>query len=565
MGARLLKQWIQCPLIESATINDRLDCVQALTGNHSARQELVKRMSNVQDIPRILSKVSSGSANARDLVGLGASLEAIPSIEELARESGLPDRFCSLGDFDQIQVEILGRLSESPPLTITDGGLFLEGVNAQLDEYRTMHRDGQGFIDSLEAAERERTGIRNLKIKFNRVFGYFIEITKSNFGNVPADYQRKQTMVSAERFITPELKEKEGEILKAEERAKALEYEMFLELRNLVAGSILEIKKAATVLAELDVFVSLATVAIENDYVRPRLAVGSVLKIQGGRHPVVERMLPDSRFVPNDLHMRVEESQIAILTGPNMAGKSTYLRQAAVMVIMAQMGSFVPATDMELGLVDRIFTRVGAADDLVTGQSTFMVEMQETSYILKNATSQSLVILDEVGRGTSTYDGLSLAWAIVEYLYRTATLRPKTLFATHYHELTELADLYPGICTLKTKVLDQGDRVLFLHKVEPGAADKSYGIHVAELAGLPTQVLDRAKEILFELEKDEQRDLQNKRKRMKSLKFPSTEAEQLRLFDPAIHPVLEEIRALDVENLTPLAALQILARYKSRL
>jgi DNA mismatch repair protein MutS len=558
MGGRLLRRWLLYPLVQLPQIQARLDAVAALVRDYAATQEVARALSNIHDIPRILAKVSSRSATPRDLSSLGTSLAILPYLTDQAAAFGLAALAKRIQPFDELAARLTSSLAEPAPITISEGGIFKEGMSAELDRLRNMDRDAKGMLARIEEQERERTGIKSLKIKYNRVIGYFIEITKSNLASVPSDYQRKQGMAGGERFVTPELQETEAEILRAEERAQGLEHEMFTELRGEVEGHVGALKATAEALAELDAFVSLALVAVENDYVRPSFLAGRKLRIEAGRHPVVEKMISSGSFVPNDLVLGEGQSQIAILTGPNMAGKSTFLRQAALLTVMAQMGSFVPARAMELEPVDKVFTRVGASDDLASGQSTFMVEMKETSYILKNASSQSLVILDEVGRGTSTYDGLSLAWAILEVLFKT--VRPRTLFATHYHELTELAGLFPGITNLSTKVLEKGDSVVFLHKVGEGFADKSYGIHVAMLAGLPESVLLRAREILFELEQDEERDLDKKRKKLKG---KEKEPEQQLLFGVQDHPAVEEIRKADLNNMTPLAALNLLAKLRS--
>ncbi|MBI4862455.1 MAG: DNA mismatch repair protein MutS [Candidatus Riflebacteria bacterium] len=563
MGGRLLRRWLLYPLLAVDRIGARLDMVEALVKAHGVAQDLSRALSGIYDIPRILAKVTARTASPRDLAGLGASLGRLPEIKSRVAAAGLSQLSGRVELFETIRNHLDRALADPAPLVVTEGGVFRDGYDAELDRLRSLSRDAKTHVAKLEEMERERTGIRSLKIKYNRVLGYFIEVTRSNLGSVPQDYQRKQGMAGGERYVTPELKEREQEILQAEDHARGLEHELFSALRHEVELLVPQMKAISNTLAELDALVSLGLVALENRYVRPEFVDGGRLVIESGRHPVVEKMLPAGSFVPNDLAMVPGSSQIIIVTGPNMAGKSTFLRQAALLTVMAQMGSFVPARRMQLSPVDKVFTRVGASDDLASGQSTFMVEMREAGYILKNATGRSLVILDEVGRGTATYDGLSLAWSIVEYLYRHGSTRPNTLFATHYHELTELANLFPGIANLSTKVLEKGQDVVFLHKVGEGPADKSYGIHVAMLAGLPEPVLTRAREILFELEQDEERDLEKKRRRLKGGRS-ERDPEQLLLFEAMEHPVLRELRGMDVNSMTPLAALNFLAQLKEK-
>lgn len=563
MGGRLLRRWLLYPLLSRELIKERLDSIGKLHDAYGSAQELSRILSGVYDIPRILAKVSSQNASPRDLSGLSVSLSRLPEIKRQIASLGLTRLSERIELFEPLAERLRSRLADPAPLLLTEGGIFNSGIDPELDRLRSLSRDAKAHVAQLEEAERERTGIRSLKIKYNRVLGYFIEVTRSNLKSVPEDYQRKQGMASGERYVTPALKQREAEILTAEERASGLEYELFTELRREVEALVSPLKSTATALAELDALVALSLVAVENRYVRPEFATGGTLKILGGRHPVVERMLPSGSFVPNDVVISRESRQIIILTGPNMAGKSTFLRQSALLTIMAQLGSFVPADRMEFEPVDKVFTRVGASDDLASGQSTFMVEMKETAYILKNATDRSLVVFDEVGRGTSTYDGLSLAWAIIEFLNRGEGPRPRTLFATHYHELTELATLFGGIANLSTKVLEKGDQVVFLHKVGEGSADKSYGVHVAQLAGLPEAILVRAREILFELEKNEERDVETKRRRLKKGRV-ARDPEQLLLFDIVEHPVVIELKNIDINTLTPLSALNLLAKLKEK-
>ncbi len=563
MGRRLLRTWLHRPLLDSKTLLARQDRVQALLDSGHCRREIRSSLKSVADIPRVLARISSRQASPRDLGALRRSLQMLPVLKKRMAEAGLKKLAARVGDFQDLTTRLESWLVDEPPTAATEGGLIRPGIDGALDEIRSMASDAKGFVARMEERERQRTGIRSLKIRYNRVMGYFIEITKTHLDSVPEDYRRKQTLAGGERYITEELKKKEGEILTAEDRSRRMEYDLFCRLRDGVSEYRALLQQAASSLSELDVYGSLADVAELHRYVRPQFLEEASLRIDEGRHPVVERVLTGEPFVPNSIDLHPDKSRTLILTGPNMAGKSTYLRQVALLVLMAQIGSYVPAKSMSLGVVDRVFTRVGASDNLVFGESTFMVEMKETSYILQNATPRSLVILDEVGRGTATYDGLSLAWAIVEHLHITPELAPKTLFATHYHELTELANLLPGISNGCVLVEEMGEDIIFLHRIGPGAADKSYGIQVARLAGLPTAVIDRAKTILFELSVDEERDIERKRLALSSQGSQKEDPVQLRLFVPEASPVVEEIRRLDVDGLTPLEALNLLARYKS--
>ncbi|MBI4865883.1 MAG: DNA mismatch repair protein MutS [Candidatus Wallbacteria bacterium] len=565
MGRRLLREWVQHPLLDLSGIAARQRRVGALVESVHCRKELRSKLRGVADIPRLLARVASRQAGPRDLVALRRSLEAFPELKALMEESGLSDLSSRIGDFSALAAELARWLVDEPPLELSEGGVIRPGVDERLDHLRELFTGAKSYLARLEEAERQRTGIKSLKIRYNRVMGYYIEITRTNLESVPEDYRRKQTLSNGERFVTEELKRKEEEILTAEDKAASLEYELFCRLRDGLDEHRTRLQQAAGALAELDVYAGLAEVAELYRYVRPEFIEAPELTIEDGRHPVVERVLTGEPFVPNSVALVPEQSQTIILTGPNMAGKSTYLRQVALLVVMAQLGSYVPARSMRLGVVDKVFTRVGASDNLVFGESTFMVEMKETAYILQNATPRSLVILDEVGRGTATYDGLSLAWAIVEYLHTTPELAPKTLFATHYHELTELANLLPGVVNGCVMVEEVGEDIVFLHRIATGAADKSYGIQVARLAGLPAPVIERSKTILFELSVDEERDIERKRLAMSSKKKKAAEedGQQLRLFVQDPSPVVEELRRLDVDRLTPLDALNLLARYKS--
>jgi len=504
MGGRLLRDWLLRPLRDVAAINRRLDVVEALAHDPLLRTELREALGAVRDLERTVTRLCVGAnANARDLAALQAGLATVPGLRALVAgldldlPRGLREQ---LHDLPELGERIRSAISDEPPLAVKDGGLIRDGYNAQLDELRRASTEGKGWIAALQTREQERTGIKSLKVRYNQVFGYYLEISKANLHLVPADYIRKQTLVNAERFLTPELKEIEDKILGAEEKSKALEYELFLELRAAAAAETARIQETARAIAELDVLAALGETAAHDNYCRPCLTLEPVLDLRDGRHPVLDHWRRDEPFVPNDTLLDTQDNQLLIITGPNMAGKSTYIRQVALLMVMAQMGSFVPASAATVGIADRIFTRVGAADDLSRGQSTFMVEMVETANILNNATANSLVILDEVGRGTSTFDGLSLAWAIAEFLHDTPACKARTLFATHYHELTELALTRSGVKNYNVAVREWEDKVIFLRKIIPGGADKSYGIHVARLAGLPRPVVERAREVLDNLE-----------------------------------------------------------------
>lgn len=505
MGGRLLREWILRPLYDKQEIDRRLDAVEVLRDDPLTLSEIIETLGVVRDLERITGRLNLGSANARDLAALATSLSILPGVKALLEEFDAPllrEIESQIVPQPQLADEISRALNEELPLTISDGGIIRTGYNAVLDELRSAASEGKGWLASVQNREQERTGIKSLKVKYNSVFGYYIEVSKANLALVPEDYVRKQTLVNAERFITPELKELESKILGAEEKAKALELEIFQELRMLALQHTLEIQNTARELAVLDVICSLAECARERRYVRPEISEDDTLSITGGRHPVLELNLEGEDFVPNDCLLDGAGNRMMLITGPNMAGKSTYIRQTALLTVMAQIGSFIPAEKAHIGLVDRIFTRVGAADDLARGQSTFMVEMVETANILNYATPRSLVILDEIGRGTSTFDGLSIAWAVAEYLHDDAHCRCRTQFATHYHELTQLAEEKRGVNNYNIAVREYGDRIIFLRQIVPGATDRSYGIHVAMLAGLPKAVIKRAGEILNDLEQD---------------------------------------------------------------
>ena len=569
MGARLLRSWLLAPPLEISTIRSRHDAVEELFARSIERGELREALARVKDMERILGRLSLGTANARDLVALRESMAALPAVHAVRGRftaslmSPAPAQEDLLADLES---RISSAIADEPPADLHQGGIVRDGFSAELDDLRAISRDGRAYIASLESRERKRTGIASLKVRHNRVFGYYIEVSKANLAHVPADYDRKQTLVGAERYITPELKEYEEKVLTAQDRIDVLEHRIFCEVRDGVAAASGRIRAAASLIARLDALAGFAEIAAAERYVRPRMTEEGPLRIDGGRHPVVERasMTP---FVPNGVDLGGEGPRVLIITGPNMGGKSTYLRQTALITLLAHAGSFVPADEATVPLVDRIFSRVGASDDLASGQSTFMVEMTETANILHNATSRSLVLLDEVGRGTATFDGLSLAWAIVEHLLSGPDRAPMTLFATHYHELTDLALTQPGVRNMTMAVEETASGVVFLRRVLEGTSDRSYGIHVAKLAGLPRRVIERAKEILRNLESDEVG-----RDGMPRLARRGTEKEsdhQLHLFggdsDPVAESVVNEIRALDPDAMTPLGALQLLAQFKQAL
>ena len=563
MGARLLRQWVLAPLTALAPIDERLDAVAALVDDGLTRGALRDVLDGVRDVERLAAKVASNRATPRELGALGASLARLPEVERLVRDLVMRGASVALlerllADWDSCVAEadaVRATLVERPPLTIGEDATIASGVDPELDRLRRLRDGGKDGIAAIQATERERTGIASLKVGFNKVFGYYIEVTKSNLHLVPADYQRRQTITNGERFVTPALKEYEETILTAGERIEARERELFDALRSRVATRIAALQCAARAIALLDVLASLADVATREGYARPTLTNEFALEITAGRHPVVERMMPRDKFIPNDVCLTAN-ARVIILTGPNMAGKSTILRQVGLIVLLGQMGSFVPATAARIGLVDRVFTRVGASDNLVRGQSTFMVEMAETSAILHSATERSLVLLDEIGRGTSTYDGVSIAWAVSEHLHENT--KCKTIFATHYHELTQLAQQLDAVRNFNVAVREVNDDVLFLHRLQPGGADRSYGIEVGRLAGLPNEVLQRAREVLAILE-GEQLASGNGRGHTNDAKRPKVQSDQLGLFSPAPNPLVERLASLDTDAMTPLQALATLA------
>lgn len=566
MGGRLLRQWLERPLIDIDQIRRRQDAVLALYNDTMLRAGLRESLSQISDLERLCSRVVYGTANARDLVSLRTSLGKLPELVSQL-ETGSTGETLSLitAQIDLLSdlYDLLNRsLVDDPPISVREGGLIREGYNKDLDELRQLSRDGKQWITDLEQKERERTGIKSLKVGFNKVFGYYIEVTRANLSLVPKDYHRKQTLANAERYITEELKQKEAQVLGAQDKAVELEYELFVQVRQTAAAAAPRILQTAHAIAQLDVLCSLAQVAVDRDYVRPELGPSGQIIIEGGRHPVVEAMLKDTRFVPNDVRLDRNSSQVIILTGPNMAGKSTYLRMVACITLLAQIGSFVPAESARIGLVDRIFTRVGASDDLGTGQSTFMVEMNEIMLALSQGTARSLVIIDELGRGTSTYDGMALARAVAEYIHDQ--LGALTIFSTHYHELADLELTHSRIRNYRMEVLERGSDVIFLYKVMRGRADKSYGIHVAKLAGLPKKVLNRARQILQELETTQA----FKQATLDSLMAQeetvvSSEPEQP--LPEGAKRVLDELGDIDINRLTPLEALNLISSWKALL
>ncbi len=564
MGSRLLRKWIEQPLLNPEEIVTRLDGVEEFKEEPILRSDLQELLGGIYDLERLMSKVVYGTVNGRDLVALKNSLSLLPQIRSLLQVCKAPyhkeihSRFDVLEDIHQLIKE---GITEEPPISVREGDIIKSGYNKEVDRLRKAKKEGKQWIASLEAEEKQKTNIKNLRIRFNKVFGYYIEITKSNLDLVPERYIRKQTLTNAERYITPELKEIEETILGAEEKIVELEYDLFVDIRNKIAQEVKRIQKTAQWIAIIDVLQSLAEVAERQNYSKPQITKDGVIQIEQGRHPVVEKMMPMEQFIPNDTFLNQDEHQLCIITGPNMAGKSTYMRQVALIVLMAQMGSFVPAQKAHIGVVDRIFTRVGASDDLSSGQSTFMVEMSEVSNILHNATKNSLLILDEIGRGTSTFDGLSIAWAVIEHIAGPNQIGAKTLFATHYHELTELEGKIHGIQNYCIAVKEQGDDIIFLRKIQPGGADHSYGIQVAKLAGLPLQVIERANMILYELEET---DIAKKTKHIPTTSstsdssIPANIPTQLNLFNQKEYELLKELRELNVIEITPMESMQIL-------
>ena len=576
MGARTLRKYVEQPLIDKKSIVKRLDAVAELKDNAICREEIREYLNPVYDLERLVGKITYQSANPRDLIAFQSSLSMLPSVKCILKDMEsdlLKEIYEELDPLEEL-CDLVGRaIQEEPPLAMKEGGIIKDGYNEEVDRLRKAKSEGKNWLADLETKEREKTGIKNLRIRYNKVFGYYLEVTNSFKDLVPDYYTRKQTLANAERYIIPELKELEDTILGAEDKLCALEYELYFEVRNTIAAELTRIQRTAKAVAKLDVIASLALVAERNNYVRPKINEKGVIDIRDGRHPVVEKMIPNDMFIANDTYLDDKKQRISIITGPNMAGKSTYMRQAALIVLMAQLGSFVPASSANIGLVDRIFTRVGASDDLASGQSTFMVEMNEVANILRNATSKSLLILDEIGRGTSTFDGLSIAWAVVEYISNSKLLGAKTLFATHYHELTELEGKISNVNNYCIAVKEKGDDIVFLRKIVKGGADKSYGIQVAKLAGVPDPVINRAKEIVEELVTADitgkVKDIavqgsETKKKTQK--KLDEVDLTQFSLFDTVKDDdVLNELKELDVSHMTPMDAMNKLYQLQNKL
>ncbi len=564
MGARLLRQYIEQPLISKSDINNRLDSVEELFGNPMLREEIREYLLPVYDIERLMSRISCQTANGRDLLAFKQSIGMIQPIKSILKSCTSPllkDIESQMDDLYDLYESIDAAIAEEPPVTIREGKLLRDGYSEDVDRLRSATTDGKVWLADLEAKERERTGIKNMKVKYNKVFGYYLEVTNSNLHLVPDDYIRKQTMSNGERYITPELKEMENTILGAQEKLVALEYDLFLELRESLGHEVGRIKQSADYLSQVDALQSLAEASYKENFTRPTINEEGVVNIKDGRHPVVEKMMGNDQFISNDTFLDLAEHRFSIITGPNMAGKSTYMRQVALITLMAQVGSFVPASEATISVCDRIFTRVGASDDLASGQSTFMVEMTEVANILRNGTKNSLIILDEIGRGTSTFDGLSIAWAVVEYIVNSNKIGAKTLFATHYHELTELEGKIDGVQNYCISVEEQGDDIIFLRKIIQGGANNSYGIQVAKLAGVPIFVVERAKMILKELDKA---DITKHAESIQVMAAPEQdEALQLNLFDAQPSELVSTLNEIDINNLTPIEALNLVAKLKS--
>jgi len=577
MGARNLRKYVEQPLIDKDSINERLDAVEEFKNNAILREEIREYLAPVYDLERLVSKITYQTANPRDLTAFESSLSMLPHIKCILNDMKSPLNkrlYEELDPLEDICQLIQSAIREEPPITMREGGIIRDGYNEEVDRLRSAKSDGKDWLAKLEEQEREKTGIKNLRIRYNKVFGYYLEVTNSFKNMVPDYYTRKQTLANAERYIIPELKELEDTILGAEDKLYALEYQLYCEVRDQIAKEVVRIQTTARTIANTDTFASLALVAEQNNYVRPHVNEKGVIDIKDGRHPVVEKVIPHDMFITNDTYLNDKKNRISIITGPNMAGKSTYMRQTALIVLMAQIGSFVPASFADIGLVDRIFTRVGASDDLASGQSTFMVEMTEVANILRNATSKSLLILDEIGRGTSTFDGLSIAWAVIEHISSSKLLGAKTLFATHYHELTELEGKIDNVNNYCIAVKEKGDDIIFLRKIVKGGADKSYGIQVARLAGVPSSVTDRAKEIVEELI---HADITTRIKdiavqggsgevKVRAKKYDEVDLAQISLFDTVKDDdVITEIKNLDVSNLTPIDALNTLYQLQNKL
>ena len=576
MGARLLRTWIEQPLIHKEEIIRRQDVVEELNMSYISREELCEYLNPIYDLERLIGRISYKTANPRDLIAFKTSLEMLPHIKRLLgefRSAVFKELEADLDPLEDLYSLIERAIEDDPPITVRDGGMIKEGFSEEADRLRQAKTEGKDWLAQLESREKEKTGIKNLKIKFNKVFGYYFEVTNSFKSLVPDYFIRKQTLTNAERYTTDELKELEDIIMGAEEKLVSLEYDLFCQVRDEIASQVVRIQKTAKAIAGIDVFCSLSAVASRHNYVKPAINEKGVIQIKNGRHPVVEQMMRDDLFVANDTFLDNGKNRLSIITGPNMAGKSTYMRQTALIVLMAQIGSFVPASKANIGIVDRIFTRVGASDDLASGQSTFMVEMTEVANILRNATAKSLLILDEIGRGTSTFDGLAIAWAVIEHISNPKLLGAKTLFATHYHELTELEGKLPGVNNYCIAVKERGDDIVFLRKIVKGGADKSYGIQVAKLAGVPDSVINRAKELVEELVSADitstVKDIASEGKKSKAkqpLHYDEVDMEQISLFDTVKDDdVLEELKSIKIDELRPVDALNVLYRLQNKL
>ena len=577
MGARMLRMFVEQPLINKDEITARQDMIEELNSKTIDREELREYLNPVYDLERLMTRISCKTANPRDLIAFKNSLEMLPHIKNIIKNfESLSFRDCydKLDDLQDIYNLISASIEDEPPITVRDGGIIKNGFSKEADELRDAKTKGKEWLAQLEERERENTGIKNLKVKYNKVFGYYLEVTNSFKSLVPKEWTRKQTLTNAERYTTDELKHLEDVILGAEDKLNTLEYDLFCQVRDEISNQVIRIQATAKAVAMIDVFTSLSLVSQQNNYVRPKINEKGVIDIKNGRHPVVEKMISNDMFVANDTYLDNAAKRVSIITGPNMAGKSTYMRQTALIVLMAQIGSFVPASSANIGIVDRIFTRVGASDDLASGQSTFMVEMTEVANILRNATVKSLIILDEIGRGTSTFDGLSIAWAVVEHIANTKLLGAKTLFATHYHELTELEGSLNGVNNYCIAVKENGDDIVFLRKIVKGGADKSYGIQVAKLAGVPDAVIERAKELVAELTdadiSQKARDIAQYSKKIEKLgdsykKVDELEVRQMSLFDTVNNDdIIEEIKQMDISNMTPIDALNVLYKLQGR-
>ncbi len=562
MGSRLIKKWLERPLIDVVEINRRLDAVEELYNNFPLLMQIEGLLEGIYDIERLSSKFAYKSINAKDLLSLKKSIEVLPRLKELLGEFKshlLKELYDNLDTLEDIYTLIHSSIDENAPVSLKEGGIIKEGYNEDVDRLRNISKNSKELLIQYEEKERNLTGIKNLKIGYNKVFGYYIEVTKSNYSLVPDRYIRKQTLANAERYVTEELKRLEDEIVNAEQKLVELEYELFCEIRDKVESQIDRIQKTASCIAIIDALCSFAHIAIDNRYTKPTVYLGDRIYIKNGRHPVVEKMIGHGNFVPNDTELDNNQNRVLIITGPNMAGKSTYMRQVALIVIMAQMGCFVPAEEAQIGIVDKIFSRIGASDDISSGQSTFMVEMSEVANILKNATPKSLIIFDEVGRGTSTYDGLSIAWAVLEYVADKTKIGAKTLFATHYHELTELEEKIPGVKNYRVDVKEEGKNIIFLRKIVRGGCDSSYGIHVARLAGIPEEVLQRAEQILKKLE---EADINRKEAKRLRREIKREFTEQIEFFSYKKDEIIEKIENIDILNITPIQALNILSELK---